>query len=277
MITIVTDSTAYLTEKEASALGVRMVPMYYAVDGEFYPESFSGQNGDFTAYLWDKDGKRSTSQGPVAAYSALFRELTEQGGQVLCMVISSRLSGTFSSACIAARYVDEENIRVVDSLTTAGGLYFLIEKAKEMIDKHLPLEEVYQAILTQREQVGVAFTVEKMDSLRKSGRIGFVRQSVGTVLNLRPVLFCIEGAVVFGKVARGRHDLIQKLLSSIPANAQKLRLHFLEETVEIFEFAQKLKKAFPTIQITNHQLGPVLGIHLGKGVIGISWCLPAGE
>ena len=123
MIAIVTDSTVCIPKNEAEAYGIRIVPNSYSAGGQTYRESYSDRNGDFERRIFSNPAAGKTSQASAAAFIPVFRELIRGGFEVLCVVLSSRLSGTYSSACIAAREVDAERIAVVDSLTTAGGLW----------------------------------------------------------------------------------------------------------------------------------------------------------
>lgn len=120
MITLVTDSTAYLTKAEAEKLKIRLVPMHYILAGKSYAESYADENGDFVPQIAAHQEICATAQASVADFVGIFQAIVHQGGEVLCLVISSRLSGAYSSACIAAKAVDAEKVRVVPD--NGGGL-----------------------------------------------------------------------------------------------------------------------------------------------------------
>ncbi len=271
MIAIVTDSTAYLTKQEATDLGIRIVPMSYTVAGQMYNESYSDQNGDFESLIFKNAGRCTTSQAPRSAFMSVFDELIRQNYEVFCIVISSRLSGTYSSASLAAKEVSKDKIVVVDSLSTAGGLSILAKKAKELALKGLSLQEITNVIEKTRDKIGISFSVDNMDALRRSGRLGIVRQSVGTILNIRPILLCKDGAIISYGIARGKTEQIRELVSTIPHNAKEIIVHYLGKRINAEELVSGIKNKFPSIHIRQIELGPVLGIHLGLGIIGISW------
>ena len=136
MITMITDSSAYFDKAEARALGIKIVPMSYTVDGQVYSESYRDQNGDFENLL--RSNKRfSTSQPNLSAFLSCFEEEITMGNQVLCVTISSRLSGAYSTAHMAAKQTGSEHIAVFDSRLTAGGLYLLIKEANKLIESGL--------------------------------------------------------------------------------------------------------------------------------------------
>ena len=140
MIVIVTDSTACLNRQEAERLGVTHVPMTYTVDGVTHREHCVEENGDYIARI---EGAKTfaTSQPPIDAYLKTFAELRQAGHQVLCLSISSRLSGTYANEVVCAREVGSEDIRVVDTLTTAGGLYIMVRAARQFLDAGYSLSE----------------------------------------------------------------------------------------------------------------------------------------
>ena len=271
MIAIVTDSTAYLTKQEANELGIRIVPMSYTVAGQMYNESYSDQNGEFESLIFRNMSRCTTSQAPRAAFMSVFEELLRQDYEILCIVISSRLSGTYSSASLAAKEINPDKIVVVDSLSTAGGLSILARKAKKLAEKGLTLQALTREIETARDRIGISFSVDNMDALRRSGRLGIVRQSVGTILNIKPILLCKDGAIISYGIARGKTEQIKELVGTIPSNAKEIIVHYLEEIESTKDLFHAIKNKFPSVLLSQVKLGPVLGIHLGLGVIGISW------
>lgn len=123
--------------------------------------------------------------------------------EVLCLTISSRLSGTYSNASLAAKSVGGA-IRIVDGRTTAGGSCLLLRHAAQRIREGAQLQPLAEELRALREQIGIAFSVTDMNPLRRSGRLGIVRQSVGTILNIRPILQLVQGGVVACDTARGK-------------------------------------------------------------------------
>ena len=174
MIVIVTDSTACLNRQEAERLGVTHVPMTYTLDGVTHREHFVEENGDYIARI---EGAKTfaTSQPPIDAYLKTFAELRQAGHQVLCLSISSRLSGTYANEVVCAREVGSEDIRVVDTLTTAGGLYIMVRAARQFLDAGYSLSETAEKLEQMRGKVKTLFSVGDMEPLRRSGRLGPVR------------------------------------------------------------------------------------------------------
>ena len=272
MIVIATDSTACLTKQEARMLGVIYVPMTYTVDGRTYTEHFVGDNGDYEALI-SATQDLHTSQPAIGTYQHTFSALRRAGFEVLCLTISSRLSGTFSNASLCAAEMDPENIRVVDTRTTAIGISFLIREARRLIQSGYGLSETAKAITELREQVNTIFSVGDMTPLRRSGRLGPIRQSVGTILNIRPLLTVRDGAVVACGAARGRNDQLRSLIKAVPENAEEIAVQYICEEAAAWEMARMLEEKCGR-DVALRRLGPVLGIHLGMDILGAMWLEP---
>ena len=132
-------------------------------------------------------GRLRTSQAGFSAFMSVFDDLILAGHDVLCLTISSRLSGTYGNARIAARETAPDKIEVVDSLTTGGGLYLLIKEARRLLDGGLTVQETAQRLRVLRGRVKTVFSVEDISALRSSGRLGNVKMSVATILNIKPI------------------------------------------------------------------------------------------
>ncbi len=270
MIAIVTDSTACLTQTEARNWNVFVVPHEYRLDGNLYTETFDGENGAYSSVL-RRSRERISLQASEDRFYHLFRSLRSRGMEVLCTVISSRLSGAYSAALTAAQRAGG-GIEVVDSHLTAGGLYLLVSRLREEVEKRrLDLASAKQFCEEARGRIGVVLSVENMEALRKSRRIGFVRQSVNAILNRRPILLLQKGAIVSCELARGWQERMEQLTARIPQNAERLVVQYYEQKKEAILLASELKRRFCVPQILLREIGPVLSIHIGEDALAVSW------
>ena len=102
------------TKNHAVLFACLLYTSHYILAGKSYAESYADENGDFVPQIAAHQEICATAQASVADFVGIFQAIVHQGGEVLCLVISSRLSGAYSSACIAAKAVDAEKVRVVD-------------------------------------------------------------------------------------------------------------------------------------------------------------------
>jgi DegV family protein with EDD domain len=280
VITIMVDSAAGISRQEAEELGAHYVPMTYTVDRQQFVEHYIGENGQFEPYIEREDVERRTSQATAAAFVSAFEQQVAKGRQVLCITISSRLSGTYANAVMAAKEVNADEIRVLDSRNCAGGIYFLIQRAQKLIDQGLNLAEIAEKLASERKLITNVFTVNDMTNLRKSGRLGVVRLSVSTILNLRPIL-CLQNGSVFSRgVARGSHEQLRMLAESVPENVKFVVIHSRENNPQLPLLQEMLRKRLGDgLELRIVSLGPVLAIHLGLTYLGVCWIdeKPAGK
>jgi DegV family protein with EDD domain len=272
VIAIMVDSAAGISRQEAEQLGAYYVPMTYTVDRQQFVEHYIGENGQFEPYIEREDVERRTSQATANAFVTAFEQQLAKGRQVLCITISSRLSGTYANAVMAAKEVNQDEIRVLDSRNCAGGIYFLIQRAQTLIAQGMDLSEIAERLAAERKLINNVFTVNDMTNLRKSGRLGVVRLSVSTILNLRPIL-CLQNGSVFSRgVARGSHEQLRLLAESVPENTTFVVLHSRENNPQLPLLQEILyKRLGDALEMRIVSLGPVLAIHLGLTYLGVCW------
>lgn len=271
MIAIVSDSTVCVTRDQARAMGITVVPTNFTTGTQAYTERYMDERGPEETRELTLSPDCKTSHPPVSSFQQAFDKLLAQGFDILCITISSRLSGAYSSASLAAKETDESRIIVVDSRTTCGGLWLLCKSARTLADEGLSLSELALRVKELRPKTGIVFSVENMDALRRSGRLGVIPQSVGTLLNIRPILQCKDGSVASVGVARGLQDRVKQLVRRIPEKPLALMLHYLLPAQAAEALKQGVEQHFEGVPLYTAIGGPVLGIHLGAGTIGVSW------
>ncbi|MDD3411041.1 MAG: DegV family protein [Eubacteriales bacterium] len=272
MIAILVDSAAGISRQEAEQLGAHSVSMTYTVDRRQFSEHYIGENGQFEPYIEREDVERRTSQATTAAFITAFERQLAKGRQVLCITISSRLSGTYANAVMAAKEVNADQVKVLDSRNCAGGIYLLILRAQQLIGEGRTLDEVLRQLMEERDGIHNVFTVDDMTNLRKSGRLGVVRQSVSTILNLKPIL-CLQDGSVFSKgVARGSREQLRSLVESVPEGTKFVVVHSRQEHPQLETLEEMLRKRLgEELELRIVSLGPVLTIHLGLTYLGVCW------
>ena len=272
MITIMVDSAAGISRQEAEELGAHYVPMTYTFGQKQYAERYLGENGRFEPYIDKEDLQRKTSQASLSAFIKAYEKQMAKGRQVLCITISSRLSGTYQNAVLAAQEVNADRIKVLDSRNCAGGIYFLIVRAKQLIKEGKTIEETLNLLIEERKNIHNIFTVNDMTNLRKSGRLGVVRQSVSTILNLRPILYLQQGSVYSDGTARGSNEQMKKLVDTVPVGVKNIVIHSHFENFHQVQLQNMLRsKLGDDLTVRVVSLGPVLTIHLGLTYLGVCW------
>ena len=215
MLALVTDSTCGLTRNEAAELGVDVLPMGYAAAGIRHAEGFVGENGDYAPALAG-GGLVTTEAVRPSAFERAFRRHLDAGNDVLCLTISSRLSGAFRSAEQAAEAVADPRVTVFDSWETAGALEFLVRRARALANAGETVEKIVAALTELRASTRIVFSVPDMAALSRSGRLGAIRRAVATKLNRYPVMALSEGGIVKLADGRGARGMAAAMADRIP-------------------------------------------------------------
>jgi DegV family protein with EDD domain len=218
----------------------------------------------------------------VGDFLACFEPLAGAGRDVISVHIASGLSGTYESACEAAKVVAGKGlpgrVEVVDSQTGAGGLGLLVVAAARAAEQGSALDEVVETVRQARQGLEMWFCLDTVEYLRRGGRIGAAQALVGTALKIKPILTFGAEITPVGRV-RTRRRARQQMIDYLH------ELHDHGATEWIVQHAQSPEDADALVTegtaIFGHdplfctQVGPVLGAHLGSGMlVGGIGCKP---
>jgi DegV family protein with EDD domain len=283
-VAVVTDSTTYLPRESFERWGIGQVDLYVGWAGDHRPES-EYELDDFYARLRDSEELPSTSQPSVGDFLACYEPLAEAGRDIVSVHIASGLSGTYESAREAARVIADKGLRgqveVVDGQTGAGGLGCLVLAAAEAAAQGQAQGQVVEAVRRTRESLAMWFCLDTLEYLRRGGRIGAAQALVGSALKIKPILtFGTEIAPV-GKV-RTKKRAMERMVSYLHELHERGANGWIVQHAQSDEDAAMLvregEEVFGTEPLFCTQVGPVLGAHLGSGVlVGGIGCEPAAE
>lgn len=211
-IRLIVDSTADLTPKVRSRVDV--VPLTIHFGEEEYIDGVTIDSRTFYEKLIESDVLPTTSQATPFAFEEKFRKAVEAGFQVVCITCSSKLSGTYQSAVIAAEEFPGQ-VFVVDSQTIALGSAILTEYALGLADQGMDAETIAWKLMQKREKVRLLAMLDTLEYLKKGGRISAAVAIAGGLLNIKPVI-CIENGEIkmLGK-ARGSRQANNLLVQEI--------------------------------------------------------------
>jgi DegV family protein with EDD domain len=274
MISVVTDSTGYLPQEIIDQYNIRVVPLnVHFEDGSVFREGIDLTNEEFYQKLVESKSLPTTSQPSPAAFQEVFEELTQDGNQVICTVISTKMSGTYQSAVEAQRSLPDADIAIVDTQTVAGGLGFMTLTAAEMAQAGSSMQDIVDHLEQLKQEIGVFFTVDTLEYLHKGGRIGTASAMLGTLLKVKPILTIRDGIVQPVDKVRSRAKALQRIVDELAQRAsanqpgQIIVMHALvPEEAEVLK--TELQKRLNCSRIMFAQLGSIVGTHAGPGVIG---------
>jgi DegV family protein with EDD domain len=272
-IRVVTDSACDLPAPLVQALGIEVVPLTI----RFGAEEFVDQVELSAAEFWDRversDKLPETAAPSPGAFEARYRHLMERGATgIVCINLSSHLSGTMQSAQVAAAAVAGQcPVQVIDSQSASMGQGNLCLTAARRAADGDSLESIVKEVVDRRDRTKLYATLDTLEHIRKSGRIGNARALLGSMLSIKPIIEISEGVVE--EVAKVRTR--SKALKELAAKAAEHKIEHLAvlhgNAPDLDELLDLLNPIFPRDEIITGVVGPVIGTHAGPRVIGVSF------
>lgn len=278
MIKIVTDSTCYLPLDTVEEFELRIVPLnVHFGEDQIFQEGLTLNNDQFYTMLAESPELPTTSQPSPGQFRDVFAELTEAGHDVLCIVISSQLSGTYQSARDARRMLPDANIVVIDSYFVAAALGLMVVTAAEMAAEGHSMDEIVARVEQMRRDMKLYFVVDTLEYLQKGGRIGAASAFLGTLLKVKPILTLDDGIVKPLDKVRSKRKAVQRLLDELESHVspgqpvQAIVMH-AQVPDEVRDLEAEVRRRFNCQRTIFGEVGPVVGVHAGPGVLGAAIC-----
>jgi fatty acid kinase fatty acid binding subunit len=273
-VAVVTDSTTYLPQALIDRWGIRQVSLYVGWGGDLHPEHEYRDLDAFYARLHASPQLPTTSQPSVGDFLACYRPLLDADCDVLSIHIAGGLSGTCESAREAARIIAEEGqpdrVEVLDSQTGAGGLGCLVALAAGLAERGRALAAIVDEVQAARKSLDIWFCLDTLEYLRRGGRIGAAQALMGTALKVKPILtFGTEIAPV-GRVRTHRRALERMgayLHELHERGANEWIVQHAQAPADAAQLVSAGTELFGFDPLFCTEVGPVLGAHLGSGML----------
>jgi DegV family protein with EDD domain len=212
MLQVVTDSSCDLPKGLVERCGVTVVPLEVDIDGEVLREGADITPQEFHERMARSAELPKTSQPSPAAFAEAFAACAARG-PVLCVTLSSKLSGTHQSACLG-RDLSGADVTVFDSLTTSLGLGLQVLKACELAEAGRTPAETVAALEPYRDGMTTLVLLNTLENIVKGGRLSTFQGGVSKVLDIRVLLRDRDGEVVVLEKVHGRKKLIDRAVQT---------------------------------------------------------------
>lgn len=277
---ILTDSTCDLPLDIVKKENIIVLPMEYNVGDKSYTYSpYEDFNCDEFYKNLKINNNVSTTQINFIKYVDYFEEYLKEGFDILYIAFSSSLSGTYESSLLAASKLSEKYpdriIKSIDSKAASIGEGLLVYLANEKKKAGYSLDEVYEWILRNRDNICHYFTVDDLEHLYKGGRISKLSASVGTTLNIKPVLHVDdEGSLVPLCKVHGRKRSLKQLVSnmedlSISPNEQVIFIGHAGCSDDAEYVKDLIYDSFNPKEVIINHIGPIIGSHSGPKTVAL--------
>ena len=275
---IIVDSTADLLPQLQAH--VHVVPLTVHFGDTEYIDGVTIDHKTFYEKLIETDVLPTTSQATPAAFAQAYEQAQLAGEEAIVITLSSKLSGTYQSAMIAAE--EYENIHVVDSGSAAIGSGILVELALQYQAAGMCAREIAAQLEIDKENIVIVALVDTLDYLKMGGRVSKTVALAGTLLNIKPVLSVTNGDIhMLGKARgskQGNNLLVQEIgkaggvdftkpvLLGYTGLSDTLLLKYIEDSKHIWE------AGMADVRYTT--IGSVIGTHAGPGAVAVAFFHP---
>jgi DegV family protein with EDD domain len=273
---VVVDSTADFPEAPQRYANWRVVPLYVRFADESFRDYVELEPVGFYERLRAAGATPTTSQPTPGDFLATYREL-DGYKRILSVHIAGKLSGTIESARSAARLLEGDPVRTIDSGSASAAIAMLGLAIHRRLERGTTDDEIDQLVERYRREAGLLFSVETLEYLARGGRIGRARAWAGELLNIKPILSIKEGEVVPVKRVRGNRKAFLEFASAFEGDtrdAPSLRVGIAhaaapERADALRNLVRDARPAAELELVTT--LGPVVGAHAGPGTLGFFW------
>ncbi len=273
---IVLDSTSDYPDAAARFPNMRFVPLYVRFGDDSYRDYVELGPAEFYEKLRTSPVTPATAQPTPQDFVTAYEELGAYE-RIYSLHVSSKVSGTFQSAELAAQEIGGERVRVVDTLTASLAIAMLAHAIQRRLARGTTDAEISALVDRFRTDCDVVFTVETLEYLQRGGRIGRAQAIAGSLLNLRPVLAVQGGEVVAVARVRGRQKALAEFERRFVAGTTdgpglRVAIAHADAADWVGTLSELVWRVRPTSEIEfTSTLGAVVGTHAGPGAVGFFW------
>lgn len=273
-VRIVTDSASDLSNEKARELNVELIRMRVIFEDGVYTDGVDIDKAQFYEKQAQCRTLPKTTQCNPQEYCEVFQPLLDTGDEVVAIIMSSKLSGTYQSACIAKELVEGgERLHLVDSLNITVGEGLLVREAVRMRDAGKSAAEIVAELEELRHRVRFLAFVGTMKYLKMGGRVSSTTAVVGGMLNISPIVSVVEGEVKSVGQVRGKQKVMSYSLEfaqHYPIDTRHCVMFGHSRCLETMEpYRDKLVQALNLKDHDWDELGSFIGVHAGPGCYGM--------
>lgn len=284
-IRIIVDSSADIEEDYARDHKIQIIPMTITFGDKEFAEGVDITRTEFFQRLIETDELPRTSQIPPMVFQGLFQEAVDAGDTAVVITLSSHISGTYQSACIAAAPF-KDSIFVVDSENATIGERLLAERAWVLRDEGLSAADIAHRLDQEKKDVRLVASLDTLEYLHRGGRISGAAAAIGGLLSIKPVVGVVNGDVVVLGKARGSKasrnmvfeeiekaggvDLARPIWVAYSGLSDKTARKYIADSLAIAT-EKGLISSPDEVEMPLTLVGAVIGTHVGPGGVAFAF------
>lgn len=270
-IKIITDSTLDLPSDLIKEKDIEVLPLLINFGEESYLDGVEINTREMLDRIAKENILPTTAQVTPNRFEEVFKKYLDEGYKIVTLVLSSEMSGTYQSACIAKNMLDTDDIIVIDSRNVTSGLGVLVLKACEFRDNGDNIFEIEEKIKSIIPKVKSSLSFESLENLVRGGRLSKAAGAIGSVLGLRLILEVKDGQMAVKDKVRGSKKALKKVISDFESANVDFDSPIVIDEILNEEIFEGLKKYFEekNIEYVHGIVGCTVGIHSGTRACGI--------
>jgi DegV family protein with EDD domain len=271
MIKIVTDSSCDLPETVIREYGITVIPLHIHIGTQSYLDNVELTREDFYKNLPDYHPTPTTASPAPETFISLFNRLASDGAtHILAIHISKVLSGTFNAAQLAVKEFTRVPVTVLDSRQLSLGFGLQVWTAAKLAQAGNSIEEIVETVENQIKRTYVCAALDTLEYLRRSGRMNAFMAGLGSLLDIKPIMKMHDGKPS-SELIRTWKGAMQSLVRRVKDLGPLDHISFVHSNAleKARTLAEQLKEAAPGEAGFFEMINPVLGAHVGPGVVGV--------
>jgi DegV family protein with EDD domain len=268
MIHLVTDSSADIPGHLLNQYHIHVVPLSIRVNGREYTEGVDITPGEFYREMFAASELPQTSQPAPSLFAKVFQDLAGKG-KVLCLTISSQLSGSFASANMGKELSGNPEVTVFDTLAGSIGHGLQVLQAAEHIKDGVAFPKVLELLAKMREEMKFLILLDTLENIVKGGRLSRFQGSLARFLDIKVILHNVEGRAEILEKVRGRNKSLRRIIELVGEQRKSLTggsigITHVNNLQDAEMLAAELDKRYHPKQIMINEMGATIATYAGK-------------
>ena len=272
-VKIIGVTSSGLEPADAQKYGITIVPLRVNFGTETLRDGVDISKSEFLTRLAASKIFPTTSQPPAGDFLTLYQQFRAQGHEVLCVVLSNKLSGTWLSANTARLQLNDDHIAVFDTFNIAAGEAMMLIEAAKMASAGKTIAEILPRLEVMRDRMKLYFVLDTLEYLAKGGRVGNAQAFIGSVLQMKPILEIRNGLVEGAERIRTKTKAqarLRTLIAEFTHGKSKAQMCVLYtgQPDSAIAFANELKQQYHLAECEVYSMSPAVSAHTGPGALG---------
>lgn len=270
-IKIITDSTCDLNKEVIERYNIEVLPLLVKIDDETYKDGEDITLQEYLSKMKNSAEFPTTTQVNPHRFYECYKKYLDEGYKIVSIHLSSKMSGTYQSACVAKSMLETEDIITIDSYNVTSGLGLLVLKACKLNEEGHDIFEIEEKIKEIIPHIKSAIAFDSLDNLVKGGRLSKTVGTISGILDIKLILTIKDGEMAVIDKVRGTQKSIRTILKNVDKTGIKegetsILLQASDKNI-LDRLREHMKER--EMEFIECEVGCVVGTHSGEGACGI--------